>query len=94
MTVNNHTLDSDDQPILTILQGLRDGTIDPRKIRIEVRQQCVEVCYFDAPHVLPFKSQGPLQVFETSESLKFLIVEINFEAWCILASLLRVDVNG
>lgn len=48
---------------------------------VHVGSPPIEVCYFDAPHVLPFKSQGPLQVFETSESLKLLIVEIDFEAW-------------
>jgi hypothetical protein len=31
-----------DEPILAVIQGIRDGTVKPRMLTIEVRQACVE----------------------------------------------------
>ena len=39
--------ESEKDPILTIIQKIKDRIIDPKTISKEERQQCVEILYFD-----------------------------------------------
>lgn len=41
MTSENHNID--DQPVLTIIQRIKDGLFDPKLLSKDQRQQCVEV---------------------------------------------------
>lgn len=47
MSTDSQTSSNDDKPSVSILQLLKDGSINPKSLTKEERQQCVEVCILE-----------------------------------------------
>jgi len=62
MQKENEDLKSKEQPILTVIQQLKDGRLDPETIDKELRQQCVEVFQGEG-----YSISTMAQIFQKSE---------------------------
>ena len=62
MQKGNEDLKSKEQPILTVIQQLKDGRLDPETIDKELRQQCVEVFQGEG-----YSISTMAQIFQKSE---------------------------
>jgi hypothetical protein len=47
MNVNSRASGNDGRPSAAVLQQLKDGSINPKALTVEERQQCVEVCILE-----------------------------------------------
>ena len=72
MTENNALQEKDDQPIIGMIQKIKDGAFDPKTLTIDERQCCVEVLLGEGTSV-----SAMAQLLKRSEkTLKRDIVEI------------------